>query len=186
MLMLEIFRQFQPTILLFFVIIVSLWGQGLCGAPDVPHATDVCLLITEGSGVGKKKVPPVVHKVPFNKEEIITQSNQDAVLLTFQFQLSEHTVVKWDTILWQNKLYIQLPNGFMPDGSKEAFVTLLEFSEEQLQCNHVIVCFSKSRTDRAVLIRTFMFFGFICVVPGHELIPSNASEDTLYMVYTID
>lgn len=136
--------------------------------------------------MGKKKVPPVVRTVPFKREELTAQSNQAAILLSFQFHLSEHTVVNWDTLLWQCKLYVQLPNGLMPDGSKEAFVSLLEFAEEDLRCNHVIVCFSKGRSDRPMLIRTFMFFGFICLAPGHELIPSNASEDTLYMAYIIE
>lgn len=126
--------------------------------------------------MGKKKVPPVIRTVPFKKDELTGESNQTAFLLSFQFHLSEHTVVKWGTVLWQNKLYVQLPDGLMPDGSKEAFVTLLEFAEEDLKCNNVIVCFSKSRSDRAMLIRTFMFFGFVCLAPAHELIPTNASE----------
>lgn len=37
--------------------------QGLCGAPDAPHAANVLLLNAEGSGVGKFKEPPVTQAV---------------------------------------------------------------------------------------------------------------------------
>jgi len=82
-------------------------------------------------------------------------------------------------------LYIEVPNGCLPDASKEAFVALLEYAEEALQCHHAIVCFKKDRIDRAMLIRTFMFLGFYLVPPGNELAPSS-DKDHVFMVYKID
>ncbi|XP_076309003.1 ornithine decarboxylase antizyme [Tachypleus tridentatus] len=107
-------------------------------------------------------------------------------MVTFQFKLTENTDVKWETILWKSKLYVQVPCGILPDGSKEAFITLLEYAEEELHCSHVIVCFTKNRADRATLVRTFMFLGFMTLAPGHELVPANSSEDKLYMAYMIE
>lgn len=132
--------------------------------------------------MGFLKVPPVY--LENYKKELTQQSSQDGVLLTFQFQVTDNSNVKWDAVLWENKLYAQIPTGILPDGSKEAFVSLLEFAEDELGCDCVIVCFNKTRSDRAHLVRTFMFLGFAILPPGHELIPSGSSDDTLYMAYT--
>lgn len=92
--------------------------------------------------------------------------------------------VKWDTLLVSKTLVIEIPPGNLPDGSKESFVTLLEYAEEKLGCKKVIVCFKKSCKERETLIRTFMFLGFVLVSPGtHQLARSN---DRMYMSYSID
>ena len=81
---------------------------------------------------------------------------------------------------------MQVPDGPMPEGSRDAFLSLLEFVEEELQCTHVIVCFSKGRPDKALLVRTFMYLGFTMLVPGHHLAPSNAGQDTLCMFFMFE
>jgi len=73
----------------------------------------------------------------------------------------------------------------LPDASKEAFVSLLEYAEEVLQCDHAIVCFLKERSDRAMLIRTFMFLGFYLLPPGHELAMDKDGQ-LVNMVYKIN
>lgn len=148
----------------------------------MPHAVDVSLHVTEGNGVGNLKAPPVF--LDTLKKEITKQSTQDAILLTFQFQVTDNTSVKWETAFLKSKLYVQVPSGILPDGSKEAFVTLLEVAEEELHCTDVIVCFAKNRADRAHLVRTFMFLGFATLPPGHSMIPSSSSDDKLYMAYS--
>ncbi|KAJ8980152.1 hypothetical protein NQ317_014647 [Molorchus minor] len=45
----------------------------------------------------------------------------------------------WDAVLRGRTLYIALPPHVLPEGSREAFVALLEAAEEQLKCQHVIV-----------------------------------------------
>ncbi|XP_023225507.1 ornithine decarboxylase antizyme 1-like, partial [Centruroides sculpturatus] len=167
-------------------VIVYPWGQGLSGVPDVPHAADVSLPIAEGSGVGKLKVPPVIQNHQTKRDDLTRQSYQDTVLLTFRFHLTELTNTEWEAVLWQGRLYVQVPSGILPEGSKETFVCLLEYAEEDLRCTHIVVCFEKNRTERAVLVRTFMFLGFVTLAPGHPLAPRGASEDTLYMAYAVE
>lgn len=70
---------------------------------------------------------------------------------TFRYPLTPQTVLVWDTVLLKNNLYIEIPNGCLPDASKEAFVALLEYAEEILECDHAVVCFSKDRVDRCKL-----------------------------------
>ncbi|GBM96153.1 Ornithine decarboxylase antizyme 1 [Araneus ventricosus] len=140
----------------------------------------------EGSGVGKFKEPPVTESVSVKWDEVTKDSLDGAVVLTFNFHLTDSKVAVWSSVLWKRRLYIQVPESGMCDGSKESFLTLLEFAEDELQCSHVIVCFNKNRRDKVALVRTFMFLGFSMLAPGHKLAPSNASEDTLCMIYIIE
>ncbi|CAN7984318.1 unnamed protein product, partial [Ixodes hexagonus] len=168
------------------VTTASLWVQGLCGAPDAPHAADVSLSSTGGSGVGSLKAPPVDNSHAGKGELLARQWSQEAVRLTFRCRLTENTEVGWETVLCQGRLFVQLPGCALPEGSREAFVALLEFAEEQLGCDHVLVFFAKDRPDRASIVRTFMFLGFTTLTPGHRLVPPSASEGVLYMAYAIE
>jgi len=98
--------------------------------------------------------------------------------------LEEHDV-EWEAILWKENLYIHIPNGISLDNSKEAFISLLEFAEEELQCMRVTVYFNKNRSDKNALMRLFSFIGFSVLPPNHNLTPDNASEEMIYMAYSI-
>lgn len=140
------------------------------------------LIKAEGNGVGVSTEPPVAGKVL--RDEKTLADAQTASSLCFKVSLADALQVTWETLLIGRKLYVEIPNGILPDGSKESFVTLLEYAEEVLACTHVIVCFKKARSDRASLIRTFMFLGFAVVAPGSPLVP--ASMDRMFMAYTIE
>lgn len=102
--------------------------------------------------------------------------------LSFCIRLVDQEVT-WETLVIGKTMFIEIPTDILPEGSKESFVALLEYAEEVLSCTHVIVCFKKNRSDRASLIRTFMFFGFVPVAPGaHQL---AVSGDLMYLAYTI-
>lgn len=45
----------------------------------------------------------------------------------------------WDAVLRGRTLYVALPPRVLPEGSREAFVALLEAAEDKLKCEHVIV-----------------------------------------------
>lgn len=169
--------------------------QGLGSAPDVPHAGNVSGRKTEGNGVGFIKEPPVSVKGAESCKYVggspIAGGDGSQIFagssvthICFDVSLVGHEVVKWDTLLIGKTLFIEIPNDILPEGSKESFVSLLEYAEENLKCNKVIVCFKKARPDRETLIRTFMFLGFVLVAPGtHQL---AVSGDLMYLAYSID
>lgn len=154
---------------------------GLSGAPDVPHAVHVSLE-AEGNGVGISEEPPVDTKCIDNLDALVKAKG--ASNLCFEIRLTDFIQVTWDTVSYDGKLFIEVPNGILPEGSKESFVTLLEYAEDKLKVTHVIVCFKKNRSDRAAMVRTFMFLGFVPVAPGNSLVP--AKPDLMFMAYTID
>jgi len=92
----------------------------------------------------------------------------------------------WEAVLWRGRLYVNVSAQQLCDGSKEAFVSLLEYAEEILQCQHVIICLDKANSnqkDIKMAIRNFLFLGFQPLAPGHEFLPSN--PNLVCFVYTI-
>jgi len=49
----------------------------------------------------------------------------------------------WDGVLWQERLYVSVTGSQLADGSKRAFVSLLEYAEEELGVSHVVACLDK-------------------------------------------
>lgn len=99
------------------------------------------------------------------------------------------TLSSWDAVLWKGRLYVAVTASTMCHGSKEAFVSLLEYAEDVLECTHVVVCLGKPGTDKTIsdretqmAIRNFMFLGFQPLAPGHEFMPSN--PNLVCFVYT--
>ena len=98
--------------------IAYVWGPGLGGAPDEPHAVHVSL-VAEGSGVGVSKEPPVNTKHVDNLNTLVSTVASN---LCFEISLTECMQVRWDTLLVDRKLFVEIPNGILPDGSKERCV----------------------------------------------------------------
>jgi hypothetical protein len=85
---------------------------------------------------------------------------------------------------------VDIPEGSLPDVSKEGFVALLEFAEGQLGCERVFLRFSSNRADIGNLRRTFMYLGFVIFPPASL---STVAPDVerfvkhhALMVYVID
>ena len=49
----------------------------------------------------------------------------------------------WDAVLWQDALYVSVTASQLADGSKRAFVSLLEYAEEELGVSNVVACLDK-------------------------------------------
>jgi hypothetical protein len=90
-------------------------------------------------------------------------------------------------VYWQKRLYVALQQGgtgYLPQASKQGFISLLEFAEEDLGCESILVCIPKSCSDLASVMKTFMFLGFSVLPPVHELAPPV--PDKITMCYAID
>ncbi|KAG7473308.1 hypothetical protein MATL_G00094360 [Megalops atlanticus] len=127
--------------------------------------------------------------VLLHKDERLTVTQTSSVngsppVLHFQYQLSERRVSSWDTVLSSDCLFLEIPDGALPEGSKEGLTSLLEFAEEKLKVSYVFLWFYKSREDRLSITKTFHYMGFEIVKPGHPLVP--AQTDLLFMVYSLD
>ena len=125
-----------------------------------------------------------------NNEEIKDIVNSEAISqckslkISFKCSLSEEKEVEWNTILANDVLYVDIPASLLPEGSRDSFVSLLEFAEDKLECQRVYVCFKRDRPDRTALMRVFMFLGF-CVMPPMSTEIAQ-SEDIMSMVYHIE
>jgi len=62
-------------------------------------------------------------------------------------------------------LVVDLDKSDMHNGSKEAFIRLLECADECLGCARVYVTARRDRGDQTTLMRTFMYLGFKPVPP---------------------
>jgi len=130
--------------------------------------------------VGPTAEPPVQeNSVP--EREVLEAAECGGVRLSFTFQLCQQTTVEWQAMLYGKSLYLK-PGETLPDGSKEAFVALLEFAEENLKCKHLFVCFAKATVTKA-LIRTFMYLGFELLPPTH---PKSPAGDFISLLYTVE
>jgi len=97
-----------------------------------------------------------------NNNKLIINSNVIDGLQLVEFVLKDggHVISSWKAINYMNHLYIKIPDGLLPAGSRECFVSLLEYAEEVLKVESMFLCVSKDRNDRANLLRIFMFLGF--------------------------
>lgn len=115
---------------------------------------------------------------------MIKASRQQPVRLAFVLALTATRDWRWEGVLWRGRLYLEVPTRLVQTGSKEGFVALLEFAEEELHCSHVILALAKDRADRADVVRTFMFLGFSVLSPGHQLVPANS--DNLFLACSLE
>jgi ornithine decarboxylase antizyme 1 len=62
----------------------------------------------------------IKHWLNLQEKELLEAAGQQPSLrLTFLLRLTENTEVSWETVLWQHRLYIQVPSCLLPEGSKE-------------------------------------------------------------------
>ena len=137
--------------------------------------------------MGFNKEPPVIS----NDVSIADLTNHDLassgeVGLEFIFDVGDDDFdVRWKaTVYPEGRLLVHVPMSALPEGSKESFVRLLEFAEEDLHCREIFIQISKDRPDRVQLIRAFMYFGFAMLPPGTS--PIRLDPDAVTMLYRIE
>lgn len=177
--------------------VVSVIGTrpGQRGIPDVANAAAVLTskVSAEGGSVGRR-VLASRHNQSLEISQKFANDNRNTFLNEENFkkrssELHEFTDehdLPWSIKFRDDSLYVELPQQ-LNDESKEKFITLLEFADDTLHCKHVIVYFEKTRSDRAALVKTFMFLGFHLLSPDN-LLQNHQEKDPeqLYMVYLID
>lgn len=88
-----------------------------------------------------------------DQNENLNSSKNTAVLLNLACDFaSKDQKSKWEAILYANNLYLQIPAGVLFETSKEAFVNLLEYAEEELKCQNVVICLDKNCVEKCELI----------------------------------
>uniref|UniRef100_A0A8C9RQ38 Ornithine decarboxylase antizyme 2 n=1 Tax=Scleropages formosus TaxID=113540 RepID=A0A8C9RQ38_SCLFO len=159
-------------------------SHGLGGAPDAPHPL---LKIPGGRGSGRDHLLSVL----LYKDERLTvtqatPANGTTCFLYFRHQLTECRTSCWESVLVADSLFLQIPEGHLPEGSKEGcvLILLLQFAEENLKVRYVFAWFSKNREDRLSITKTFHYMGFEMVKPGHPLVPNQTNW--LFMLYSLD
>lgn len=105
--------------------------------------------------------------------------------------VTEVTFSVWETVYnpSNNILYVALPSVLLPEASKQSFIALLEFAEENLDADGVVLCMRKDRTDRQNLVRTFLFLGFQPLSSKSPLAPpppKNYDNSNLFLYYNIE
>lgn len=111
------------------------------------------------------------------------------IKITLKLHVTETTYSVWESVLnpENNILYVALPSVLLPEASKQSFITLLEFAEEKLDVDGIVLCMRKDRLDRPNLVRTFLFLGFQPLSPKSELAPpEKADSSNLYLIYHIE
>lgn len=106
----------------------------------------------------------------------------DLKQIKFFLKDGNHFVSLWNGLQVDDNMFVEVPNGELAAGTRECFVTLLEYAEEKLEMSNIFLCVPKSRNDRGELLRSFMFLGFEVVHSSNcSLIPPN--DMYVFMAY---
>lgn len=128
-----------------------------------------------------------------SEDDLISQivSQKSPTRITIKLHVTDKISSKWDSVLDHdtNILYVALPKQLTHEASKQSFLSLLEFAEEKLDCDGVVLCIRKDRPDRANLVKTFLFLGFSPLNPKSPLAPpqmQGQNDDHLFLIYNIE
>ncbi|XP_041916527.1 LOW QUALITY PROTEIN: ornithine decarboxylase antizyme 1b [Alosa alosa] len=162
----------------------STHGPGPLWCSDAPLPP---LKIPGGRGNGQRDHTSATRTLHSDMKLTVTEEvggGGRPAILHFQSRPTVSRVIHWEAVLSGEGLYVEIPQDLLLEGSKESFVSLLEFAEEHLKVVSVFVCFYKNREDCAKLVRTFSFLGFEIVKPGQALVPPR--PDVFFMAYNFD
>ncbi|KAH8400937.1 hypothetical protein KR009_001903, partial [Drosophila setifemur] len=125
-------------------------------------------------------------------QEVLRQilQHDQPVQISIKLHVTEDQHTNWMTILnpVNNLLYVALPKELPPAGSKQTFLSLLEFAEDKLEVDGIVMAMRKDQPDRARLIEAFLFMGFEPLSRKAPQAPPAAINDNEnnYFLYTIE
>ena len=118
-------------------------------------------------------VAPDIHNAKFDSKLRVLEGLVKEVSAEWCFHLVEK-----DTLA----LFLPL-NKPVSSLSKDAFVSLLEFCEDEMSCKRVLLCVNKKAVTQEIL-SCFKFVGFTPLQPDHY--PPNLDPELLFaMVYNV-
>ncbi|KAH8238719.1 hypothetical protein KR038_007762, partial [Drosophila bunnanda] len=125
-------------------------------------------------------------------QEVLRQilQHDQPVQISIKLHVTEDQYTNWNTILnpVNNLLYVALPNNLPPAGSKQTFISLLEFAEDKLEVDGIVMAMAKDQPDRARLVEAFLFMGFEPLSRKAPQAPPGAINDNEnnYFFYNIE
>ena len=127
---LTVLYTFESACLFAISLVISAWWRrltyvwvpGLGSVPDVPRAVYVSQA-TEGNSAGVLKAPPVTSKAPTNLEDLV-HDHRITVNLRVTIPLTDCHEVTWNTYIKDQRMYVEIPMGILPQGSKQRWELL--------------------------------------------------------------
>ncbi|XP_017838628.1 LOW QUALITY PROTEIN: ornithine decarboxylase antizyme [Drosophila busckii] len=125
-------------------------------------------------------------------QEVLRQIllHDQPVQISIKLHVTEDQSTNWMTILNPNNniLYVVFPKDLPPAGSKETFISLLEFAEDKLEVDGIVMVMKKDQPECARLIEAFLFMGFEPLSRKSPKAPPAAINDNenYYFLYTIE
>jgi len=116
--------------------------------------------------------------------------HEKPVHIAIKLHLTENTFSKWECVLnpVNNILYVAIPEVFAPAMSKQTILSLLEFAEDKLDVDAVVLCLRKNHPDRKHLLESFLFMGLEPLSRKSPQAPPAADKDNehFYLIYHIE
>jgi len=104
------------------------------------------------------------------------QAQEEILLRSFINQLSEKVAMRWNTVQTGERLFIHIPSN----ASRDSFIKLLDYVEENLEVSIVIACVERTSQNFVALVKAFRFIGFDHV-PPERAIPWHFFNDDIVM-----
>ncbi|XP_017019059.1 LOW QUALITY PROTEIN: ornithine decarboxylase antizyme [Drosophila kikkawai] len=151
-------------------------------------------LSSSSSDCSDSESQPDIHSLCSEDDcqEVLRQilQHDQPVQISIKLHVTEDQYTNWNTILnpVNNLLYVALPNNLPPAGSKQTFISLLEFAEDKLEVDGIVMAMAKDQPDRARLVEAFLFMGFEPLSRKAPQAPPAAINDNEnnYFFYNIE
>uniref|UniRef100_A0A1B0BSI3 Ornithine decarboxylase antizyme n=1 Tax=Glossina palpalis gambiensis TaxID=67801 RepID=A0A1B0BSI3_9MUSC len=124
--------------------------------------------------------------------EVVKQilQHEHPIRIVIKLHVTENKFTKWESVLnpVNNILYVALPEKLAPEASKETLICLLEFAEDKLEVDAVVMCIRKNRSDRVRLLESFLLMGLEPLSrKASEAIPAAEKDvENFFLIYRIE